>query len=160
LHENEVHFASQHAVRLKIADLLQQKITEVYPVNIDLLHAEYESRLKSHMPMRKWCMDSNSMCDPSGFDCDLDGPVAVSQDLNTFAFVVVFDPAALDPTPSVKSLESGSPTSTAGKTGCGAYAGKARWVLVSRRNNSLVGYSLAIREKLAKVRYGRQRPGV
>lgn len=97
LHENEIHFASQHAMTLKIVDMLQRRITEIYPPKTDPLHSNYESQLKSHMPSEQWCRETNSICDPSAFDCDLDGPVAVSPDMGKFAFIALFDPGGFGP---------------------------------------------------------------
>ncbi|MBV9761842.1 MAG: hypothetical protein JO340_14870 [Acidobacteriaceae bacterium] len=92
LHENEIHFASQHPMRLKAADLVHRKVMQLYPPAVDPLRSEYASQLRSHMPPERWCRDSNSMCDPSDFDCELDGRVAVSPDSNSFALIAVFDP--------------------------------------------------------------------
>jgi hypothetical protein len=92
LHENEIHFASQHPMRLKAADLVHRKVRELYPPAVDPLRSDYASQLRSHMPPGSWCRDSNSMCDPSEFDCELDGRVAVSPDSESFAFIAVFDP--------------------------------------------------------------------
>jgi hypothetical protein len=44
------------------------------------------------MPPERWCRDTNSICDPSAFNCELDGRVAVSPDANAFGFIAVFDP--------------------------------------------------------------------
>lgn len=97
LHENEVHFASQHALTLKVVDLVHRKITDVYPPAVDPLRSVYASRLKSHMPPPRWCMETDSICDPSTFDCELDGPVAVGPDSNSFGFILVFDPGGFGP---------------------------------------------------------------
>ncbi len=97
LHENEVHFASQHALSLKIADLAHRKITKIYPPERDRMHSEYVGRLRSHMPPRQWCIETDSICDPSSFNCDLDGAVAVSPDLNTFGFIVEFNAGGFGP---------------------------------------------------------------
>lgn len=92
LHENEIHFASQHPMKLKTVDLLHRKITEIYPPAVDPLRSEYEKQLRSHMPPERWCRDTNSICDPSAFSCELYGRVAISPDENSFGFIVVFDP--------------------------------------------------------------------
>jgi hypothetical protein len=91
VHGSEIHFASVHPMQLAVFDLAHRKLIPLYPSKKDPLRKQFASLIRSHMPSREWCIQTDSQCEPSNFDSDLATPVAVNESAKLFGFVVAFD---------------------------------------------------------------------
>ena len=93
LHENEVHFAAVHPMRITIYDLKRNRQTEVYPPANDRLRQQFSAALKQHLADKNWCQEHNTPCDPGDFDNELTGNLTVNEPSRVFGFEATLDAA-------------------------------------------------------------------
>jgi hypothetical protein len=87
---SEIHFASVSPLHIAVYDLVRNRSVQVFPPEADGFRQQYSVLIEPHIS-RTWCMESNAQCDPTNFDTDIVGQLAINEATRAFGFEARFD---------------------------------------------------------------------